>query len=140
MKNPNKPLTLYLELEQPRDAVPGEFDSKTRELLLEIQTDIEVRDARLAVGPAPEGTRVGEAVTLGVLTLTFLPVVVGKLVDLLISWLARNPDQKITVVVPAGNARVTIEYNPKRSNREGIRRLVIEAVELAQLGKNPKGK
>ena len=125
-------LTVQIEIQPEREGASAELDSSTRQLLNEIKLDVEVQNATLKTQVAPPDTRSATAITIGVLTLALLPTVVGKLADLLISWIRRNPDKKVTIVVPARNSRVSIEYNPDKASREEIKRLISDAVGLSK--------
>jgi len=125
-------LNFELRIEPPGGASLKDLDRMSRNLLNEIQRDIDTDSASLRTEVAPPTSRSATAVTIGVLVLALLPVVVGKFMDLLRSWIERNPVDKITLVVSAGKNNVTVEYNPKSSTPEELDRFVGDALRIAK--------
>ena len=65
---------------------------------------------------APEGIRSAEAITIGVIVLTILPVFLDKLADLVISWAQRNKENKVTLSIPVMGDQIIVEYNPRETS------------------------
>lgn len=84
------PLHFNLMVEGGPDLPPDEQDALARQLLAELsETDVESA-ALLAAGPAPEGTKSPEALTLGALAVAVLPTFLPKLVDFVQAWALRG--------------------------------------------------
>jgi hypothetical protein len=129
-------LTLQIEVEPNKNVVPAELDNLTRSLLGEIEQDVQVSSVDVKSEVAPANTRSQEAITIGVLTITLLPVFVDKLIDLLISWVERNNDPKVTIIIPKEKGQVTVEYNPQKSNRKEVKKIIREALSTVKAGEN----
>ncbi|GAA2114920.1 hypothetical protein [Streptomyces synnematoformans] len=71
------------------DALTGQL----RQALLELEVD-DVRPVR-AAGAAPEGAKPGEAVAVGVLAVTLVPVVLRSVVRLVEVWLQNRPVRSV---------------------------------------------
>lgn len=129
-------LSLTIELAESDDLTRQELDELTRSLLNEIDRDIKPDDADLVMKDPPPGARAAGAVTIGAIALALAPIVVDKLVTLLIDWSKRNEGQKATIVIPVGESKVTIEYNPSKTKPEDLKQMVADAVAAAQPGGN----
>jgi hypothetical protein len=136
MTEQSSQLTLQIEVEPNKNVVPAELDNLTRSLLGEIEQDVQVSSVDVKSEVAPANTRSQEAITIGVLTITLLPVFVDKLIDLLISWVERNNDPKVTIIIPKEKGQVTVEYNPQKSNRKEVKKIIREALSTVKAGEN----
>lgn len=88
--------TLRMTVAGGADVDDEELDSLTRQLrlaLLELEVD-DVRAAR-ASGGGPAGAKPGEAVALGVLSVTLAPVVLRSVVRLVEAWLQNRPVRSV---------------------------------------------
>jgi hypothetical protein len=88
--------TLRLTVAGGADVDDEELDSLTRQLrlaLLESEVD-DVRAGR-APGGGPAGAKSGEAVALGVLSVTLAPVVLRSVVRLVEAWLQNRPVRSV---------------------------------------------
>ena len=76
------PIHLTLQLNAGKDDDPEVLDRQARQLLAEIR-DLDVEDARLVKGgPAPQGAKSAEMVTLGSLAVMVLPTIATTLSSL----------------------------------------------------------
>lgn len=89
------PLRWTLVVHGPADMPPEEVDALARQLLAEVRaTDVE--SAELAAeGPAPAGTKSGEALTLGAVAVAVLPSLLPKLVEFVQAWALRGQGRTI---------------------------------------------
>jgi hypothetical protein len=105
----NIELTLLL---RPADPDPDreELDHATRSLRAELQ-DLPIDSVSLATaGAVPVGAKAGEAVTVGALTLSLVPIVLPALIEFLISWMGRKEGRTIVVIrKKTGDAATEIE-------------------------------
>lgn len=88
--------TLRMTVAGGADVDDEELDSLTRQLrlaLLELEVD-DVRAGR-ASGGGPAGAKSGEAVALGVLSVTLAPVVLRSVVRLVEAWLQNRPVRSV---------------------------------------------
>lgn len=88
--------TLRMTVAGGADVDDEELDSLTRQLrlaLLELEVD-DVRAGR-APGGGPAGAKSGEAVALGVLSVTLAPVVLRSVVRLVEAWLQNRPVRSV---------------------------------------------
>jgi hypothetical protein len=109
----NIELTLLLK---PTDADSDQLDQATRSLRTELQ-DLPIDSVALTTaGEAPAGTKSGEAVTLGALTLTLAPIVVPALVDFLKTWLARKEGRRVVIRRKVGDAATEVEISAPLSD------------------------
>jgi hypothetical protein len=95
MDVPMEPIRLTLEVQAGPDATPEEVDQLTRQLLEDLR-QIEVESADfLTAGPAPDGTKTADPVTLGALALAVLPTVLPKVVDFVQAWSQRGQSRSV---------------------------------------------
>jgi hypothetical protein len=78
-----------------QDTTAEDLDQITRNLLKELrETDVEsVR--LLSIGTAPEGSKAGEAITVGMLALEVLPAVLPSVIGLVQSWVTRGQGRTV---------------------------------------------
>lgn len=119
--------TIALQINVNTERAASEIDELTRSLLREIDRDIPVETAMLATQRSPEGTRSGEVVTIGVIVLTILPVFLDKLVDFILSWTQRNTESKVTLSISTKSGRINVEYDPKKTSREEMKKIIKDA-------------
>lgn len=82
------PFALVIDLEP--GSTPEELDEATRQLLDEL-AQAEVESAHLAPsGPAPEGSKTADPVTVGAIVVLVLPTLLPKLVDFVQAWALRG--------------------------------------------------
>ena len=95
MSDPEQSIPITLLVQAGADASPGEIDALARQLLAELR-EMELESADLAsAGPAPEGTKSPEAITLGALALAVLPSFLPKLIDLVQAWALRGQGRTV---------------------------------------------
>ncbi|MEJ2353642.1 MAG: hypothetical protein P8Y03_28010 [Anaerolineales bacterium] len=94
--------------------------SLRRELL---DLDVEKVDF-LTPGEAPPGSKSAEALTLGTLVVTTLPVFVPKLIEFLQSWVIRAEDRKVKIKSQVGDRSIELEYSPKAIGPEELKTLI----------------
>jgi hypothetical protein len=120
-------MNVLIEIDAGSSADKTELDELTRQLLMEIEQDVDVEDANVQTKEAPPGTRSVEAITIGMLVLSLLPVVVDKLADLLMDWARRNES---TVTLTLNN--MTIEYNPRKTKPDELKQIIRDAMDASQ--------
>ncbi len=102
-------LILQVELE---DSDTEELDSLTRQLLNEIR-ELEVESAELVVaGSAPEGAKVVDPVTLGVIAVAVLPALLPKLIEFLQAWTLRGWGRTMKFKGKIGSQDIEFEGTP----------------------------
>ena len=95
MVSPEEPILLTLEVQAGADATPEEIDELARQLLADLrQMDIDSAEL-LSSGPAPEGAKVADPVTLGALAVAVLPTVLPKVVDFVQAWCQRGQSRSV---------------------------------------------
>jgi hypothetical protein len=104
------PITeLELQVSAEPGAAPEQVDDLTRQLLTELR-DLEVESAELATaGPAPEGAKSGEAVTVGAIALTVLPTFLPKVVDFVQAWVTRGEGRVVKFKGKVGGQQIEFE-------------------------------
>jgi hypothetical protein len=113
-----KPLNLSLYIEPGYEVDDDELDRLTRQLMGQIRT-LEVESVELIrEGPAPEGSKSAEAVTLGALAMAVLPVAVPPLLSVVQSWLLRDQNRKVKLETEIEGRRVMLEYSGSISQDE----------------------
>jgi hypothetical protein len=106
MDNPNL-IELNLEISTD-DATEEELDRMTRQLLSELR-DMNVESAELAKGgPAPDGTKSIDPVTIGSIAIAVLPTTLPKVVDAIQAWVSRGSNR--TIKFKGKVAGQTIEF------------------------------
>jgi len=78
-----------------QDTTLEDLDAMTRNLLRELrETDVE--SAKLvSVGAAPEGSKAGEAVSIGMLAIEVLPAVLPGVVTMIQGWINRGQGRTV---------------------------------------------
>jgi hypothetical protein len=89
-------LELRIELDAGADADAEERDDAARALRTEL-LDLDVDAVDQPTGPAPPGTRSGEALTLGTLIVTMGPSMLAAVSGMVQSWMARRGDRRVTL-------------------------------------------
>ena len=109
MANPAEPVLLTLEVQAGPEATPEEVDDLTRQLLADLR-EMDVESAELvSAGPAPEGAKVVDPVTLGALALAVLPAVLPKVVDFVQSWSQRGQSRSVKFKGKVGGQSIEFE-------------------------------
>lgn len=118
------PVNLTLQISAGQDVDPETLDRLTRQLLAEIQ-DLDVESAGLLKGgPAPEGAKGPELVTLGSMAVLVLPVVAPKLIELLQSWVTRAENRTVKIKAQVADRSIEVEYSPAAMSNDELKRLV----------------
>lgn len=111
----NVQLTLLVK---PQEADLEELDETTRRLRTELQ-QLPVDSVSLAAGAVPAvGAKVGDAVTLGALTLTLAPIVIPAVLEFLKSWMARKEGRSVVIRTKVGDSTTEIEIKTPISQAE----------------------
>jgi hypothetical protein len=114
-------LTLTIHSEQ---IDSSDLDRLTRSLRREL-LDLDVEKVEfLTPGEAPPGSKSAEALTLGTLVVTTLPVFVPKLIEFLQSWVIRAEDRKVKIKSQVGDRSIELEYSPKAIGPEELKTLI----------------
>jgi hypothetical protein len=117
------PLMLILEIQPAAGMDADQLDEATRLLQCEL-LELELQKVDLKSGEAPVGAKSAEALTLGTLLITTLPVVVPKLVEFLQSWVMRSEDRKVKIKSQVGDRSVELEYSPTAISQEELKQLI----------------
>ena len=84
----------YIEVSA-ADVTDEELDRMTRQLLSELrETDVESAEL-VKAGNAPQGTKSGEALTMGSIMVSALPTVLPSVVSLVQSWMSRGQGRTV---------------------------------------------
>jgi hypothetical protein len=114
------------------DATEEDLDRMTRQLLSELrETDVE--SAELAKGEeAPQGTKSGEAETMGSIVISVLPTVLPVIVGLVQAWAGRGQGRQVKFKGQIGRGLIDFEGSP-----EELQKLLasLEAQEKPDTGK-----
>ncbi len=87
-----------------------ELDRLTRQLRDELQDLSGVETVELARGgPAPQGTKAVDPVTLGALALVVLPTILPKLVEFLQAWVLRERGRTVKFKGAVGGQQIEFE-------------------------------
>jgi hypothetical protein len=114
-------LTLTIHSEQIDSSDLDRLARSLRRELLDL--DVEKVDF-LTPGEAPPGSKSAEALTLGTLVVTTLPVFVPKLIEFLQSWVIRAEDRKVKIKSQVGDRSIELEYSPKAIGPEELKTLI----------------
>jgi hypothetical protein len=95
------------------NATEEDLDRMTRQLLSELrETDVE--SVVLAKGgDAPQGTKSGDAITMGSIVVSALPAVLPAIVGLVQAWAARGQGRTVKFKGKIGGAEVEFEGSPQ---------------------------
>ncbi len=100
------------------------LDALARQLREEL-TELGVESAELETGAAaPSGTKSAEAVTLGALAISVLPVMIPKLIEFLQAWATRGEGRTVKVKAQVADRMVELEYSPKAMSQAELKSLV----------------
>ncbi len=100
------------------------LDALARQLREEL-TELGVESAELEKGAAaPSGTKSAEAVTLGALAISVLPVMIPKLIEFLQAWATRGEGRTVKVKAQVADRMVELEYSPKAMSQAELKSLV----------------
>lgn len=101
-------VTLHIGAGDDSDA--DELDRLTRQLRDEIE-ELGVESVEfIKAGPAPQGSKLADPVTLGALAIAVLPVFAPKLIEFLQAWTTRGSGQ--TVKIKTGT--MELEFTPDK--------------------------
>jgi hypothetical protein len=119
------PLTFTLEVRPAGGMDADQLDEITRALQNEL-LDLELQKVDLATsaGPVPAGAKSAEAITLGTLLISTMPVFVPKLVEFLQSWVMRGEDRKVKIKSQVGDRSIELEYSPKAISQAELKQLI----------------
>ncbi|HEX9018352.1 MAG TPA: hypothetical protein VF806_04165 [Anaerolineaceae bacterium] len=124
MPSDTQPISLTLQLVADENADREALDRLTRELRSEL-LDLDVESVELARGgPAPDGSKAAEVVTLGALAVSIFPTLIPKLVDFLQSWSLRGESRTVKIKAQAQDRSIEVEYSPASMTPEELKRLV----------------
>ena len=124
MALPETPINLTLQLNVGKEDDPEALDRLARQLLAEIQ-ELEVESAGLVKGgPAPEGAKSAELVTLGSLAVMVLPIIAPKVIELLQSWSMRAENRTVKIKAQVADRSIEVEYSPAAMSAKELKRLV----------------
>jgi hypothetical protein len=124
MSSSETPVNLTLQLSAGDVEDPESLDRLARHLLAEIQ-ELEVESAALVKsGPAPEGAKSAELVTLGSLAVMVLPTIAPKLVDLLQSWAMRAENRTVKIKAQSADRSIEVEYSPAAMSTAELKQLL----------------
>jgi hypothetical protein len=111
--NRTEPYHLRLQLEGDQAATPEELDFATRQLRSEL-LDLQVESVDLVASQdVPAGAKSAEAITLGTMAITVLPIFIPKIIEFLQSWVARNDGKTVKVKSQAGDRSIELEFSQK---------------------------
>lgn len=117
-------VNLTLQLGMGTDEDPETLDRLARQLLAEIQ-DLDVESAGLVKGgPAPEGAKSADLVTLGSLAVVVLPAVMPKVVEMLQSWAMRAENRTVKIKSQVADRSIELEYSPTALTPAQLNQLV----------------
>ena len=138
MTGPVETLALTLQVGAGEGTDAEELDRLARQLLNEVR-ELEVESADLVTtGPAPDGAKSGEAVTLGMVAVAVLPTVVPKLVEFLQAWVMRGQGRTLKFKGKVGGEDIEIEG----ATPEELKALLatLSAAQTAKSGRSKKSK
>jgi hypothetical protein len=123
MPQTETPIDLLVIVSDGEDVEPDALDQQTRDLLQEM-LDLDVSSAELAkAGPAPEGTKAAEVVTLGAVAVAVLPRVLPRLIEFLQAWVLRAESRKVKIKSQVGERTLEIEFSSDALSPEDLQRL-----------------
>jgi len=109
MANSAEPVHLTLEIQAGPEATPEEVDALARQLLGDLR-EMDVESAELASGgPAPEGAKAADPVTLGAVALAVLPTMLPKVIDFVQSWTQRGQSRSVKFKGKVGGQDIEFE-------------------------------
>ena len=124
MPSEEETLQFNLHIDAGDEIDDEELDRFTRQLRAEIEElDVESVDL-VKEQTVPKGSKDAEAVTLGALAVTLLPVVVPKLLDFLQSWCVRKNSQTVKIKSQVGDRLVEVEFSPSTTSPTELQELV----------------
>lgn len=133
----NRPYHITLQLSGDRELHPEELDDATRQLRSEL-LDLQVESVDLIGTQAvPEGAKSAEAISLGTMAMTVLPVFVPKVMDFLQSWVTRHDGKTIKVKTQAGDRSIELEFSHKAIS-QGELRTMMETLTNSLATSDPK--
>jgi hypothetical protein len=104
----DRPLVASIEVTGPADTDAQETDELAHSLREELLTADSIDDVRPATaGPAPAGTKAGEALQVGALAVSVAPVALQGVIDVVRHWSSRRPVRKVSVTI--GDDTLTLE-------------------------------
>jgi hypothetical protein len=122
--NRTEPYHLKVQLEGDPAATPEELDSATRQLRSEL-LDLQVESVDLiASQDVPAGAKGAEAITLGTMAITVLPIFIPKIIEFLQSWVARHDGKTIKVKSQAGDRSIELEFTQKAISQAELKTLL----------------
>jgi hypothetical protein len=108
-------VTIQIKLD---DSDPEELDALTRQLMEELnQQNVESVDLAI-LGPAPEGTKSAEAITLGAVAVAVLPALLPKIVEFCQAWALRGQGRTVKFKGKVGGQ--DLEFEGKAEDLQNI--------------------
>jgi hypothetical protein len=112
MSDKDQLITINLQVSLGPDASRERLDLDTRQL----KNELRIRDYGVddVLATAPQGTRVVDPITLGVLMLTILPAAIPPLIKLIQDWATRAEGREVEIELhsPKGrSARIKVSGN-----------------------------
>jgi hypothetical protein len=135
--NRTEPYQLRLQLEGDQRMTPEELDSATRQLRSEL-LDLQVESVDLiATQDVPAGAKSAEAITLGTMAITVLPIFIPKIIEFLQSWVTRNDGKTIKVKSQAGDRSIELEFSQNAISQKQLK-ILLETINSSLTASGPK--
>ena len=132
-----EPYQFLVQVEAEQKLLPDELDHLTRQLRSELlDTQVERVDL-IGTQDVPPGAKSAEAISLGTMAVTVLPVFVPKVIEFLQSWVARNDGKTVKVKSQAGDRSVEVEFSPKSISQDELKTL-LETLTSSLASSEPK--
>jgi hypothetical protein len=122
--NRTEPYHFRLQLKGDQATTPEELDLASRGLRSEL-LDLQVESVDwIASADVPVGAKSAEAITLGTMAITVLPIFIPKIIEFLQSWVARNDGKTIKVKSQAGDRSIELEFSQKAISQAELKTLL----------------
>jgi hypothetical protein len=136
--NRTEPYQFRLQLEGDQATTPEELDLASRGLRSEL-LDLQIESVDWIASPdVPAGAKSAEAITLGTMAITVLPIFIPKMIEFLQSWVARNDGKTIKVKSQAGDRSIELEFTQKAISQEELKTL-LDSLTHSLSASAPKG-
>ena len=111
---------MVLHIDAGEEADEDETDRLTRELCAELR-ELDVESVELVKEDSiPQGAKSGFPITLGVISLAFLPSLIPNVADILQVWSQRGSNRSVKITTRIGDRPLEIEYSPKTMSRDEL--------------------
>jgi hypothetical protein len=122
--NRTEPYQFNLQLDGGPDLAPEELDAATRQLRSEL-LDLQVESVDLVASQdVPAGAKSAEAITLGTMAITVLPIFIPKIIEFLQSWVTRNDGKTVKVKSQVGDRSIELEFSKKAISQQDLKTLL----------------